>query len=173
MYSILIPLFSIHFAKFKVEKFSHTFVGSNHDVPVCHPIYETYLYLLRTQVLLHLTKNLWDYGTLSFRDLSFYLSSTLIYQPILIKMHMNAYLMNTQICYLNKYDLKGHKSSSVFSVNPTLPLLDGPLMLLPPNCVDFSLTLHLVLSSPIFFYSLSISLFCSMRTLTYALNFFS
>ena len=65
-------------------------------------------------------------------------------------MHMNAYIMNTQIFHLIKYDLKGHKSSSMFSVNPTLPLLDGPLMLPPPNCVDFSLTLHLVLSSTIF-----------------------
>ena len=53
-----------------------------------------------------------------------------------------------------------YKSLSNFSVNSTLPLLDGPLMLPSPNC--------LVLS---FFYSLSISLyislFCSMQTLIY------
>ena len=51
--------------------------------------------------------------------------------------------MKTQIFHLNKYDLKGHKSSSNFSVNPTLPLLDGPLMLSSPNCVDLSLSLSL------------------------------
>ena len=34
--------------------------------------------------------------------------------------------------------IEGNKSSSNFSVNPTLPLLDGPLMLPSPNCVDLS-----------------------------------
>ena len=48
--------------------------------------------------------------------------------------------MNTQIFHLNKYDLKGYKSSSNFSVNPTLPVFDGPLMLPPLNCVDLSLS---------------------------------
>ena len=34
--------------------------------------------------------------------------------------------------------IEGHESSSDFSVNPTLPLLDGRLMLPSLNCVDFS-----------------------------------
>ena len=60
--------------------------------------------------------------------------------------------MNTQIFHFNKYDLKGrsiiegHKSSSNFTVNPTLLLLDGPLMLHSPNCVDLSLSFSLSLS---------------------------
>ena len=48
--------------------------------------------------------------------------------------------------------IEGHKSSSNFSVNPTLPLMDGPLML-PSQimCISlFFLTLHLVLYSPLF-----------------------
>ena len=62
--------------------------------------------------------------------------------------------MNTQIFHLKKYDSKvieGHKSSSNFSVNPTLPLMDGPLML-PSKivCISLSLTLHRVLYSPLF-----------------------
>ena len=42
--------------------------------------------------------------------------------------------------------LKVRKSSSNFSVNPTLPLLDGPLMLPPPNYVDLSISPSLSLS---------------------------
>ena len=52
--------------------------------------------------------------------------------------------------------IEGHKSSFKFCVNPTLPLLYGPLMLSPPNCED--LTLHLL---PRFF-SYSLSLFPSL-----------
>ena len=57
---------------------------------------------------------------------------------------------------------EGHKSSSNFSVNPTLPLLDGH----SPSCSLFpSLSLTLTL------YFFSISLFCSMQKLLYT-NFF-
>ena len=47
--------------------------------------------------------------------------------------------------------IEGHKSSSNFSVNPTLPLMDGTLML-PSQivCISLTLTLHLVLYSPLF-----------------------
>ena len=80
-------------------------------------------------------------------DFSFHLSSTFIYELILIKMYMNAIIMNTQIFYQNKYDLKGQWRSQKF-------------------------TLHLVLSSPLFlllslYISLSISLFCHMQKLIY------
>ena len=44
--------------------------------------------------------------------------------------------------------IKGHKFSSNFSVNQTLPLLDGPLMLPAPNCVDLSFSLSLSKSPP-------------------------
>ena len=44
--------------------------------------------------------------------------------------------------------IEGHKSSSKFSVNPTLPLsVDASLSNL---CGSLSLTLHPVLSSPLF-----------------------
>ena len=36
------------------------------------------------------------------------LPNTFIYESILIKNYMNANIMNMQIFYLNKYDLKGH-----------------------------------------------------------------
>ena len=84
--------------------------------------------------------------------------------------------------------IEGHKSSSNFSVNPTLTLMDCMLML-PSQivCISLSLTLHLVLYSPLFLslsisfsiplsfshslsISLSTSLFCSMQTLIYILK---
>ena len=82
--------------------------------------------------------------------------------------------MNRQIFHLIKYDLKGHcrlQKSSNFSVNPTLPLMDGTLMI-PSKivCISLSLTLHLVLYSLYFSFSLSTSLFCSMQTLIYILK---
>ena len=46
--------------------------------------------------------------------------------------------------------IEGHKISSYFSINPTLPLLDGPLMLLSPNHVDLSLSLSLSLAHTFF-----------------------
>jgi hypothetical protein len=47
--------------------------------------------------------------------------------------------------------IEGHKCSSNFSVNPTLPLMDGPLMLpFQIVCISLSLTLHLFLYSPLF-----------------------
>ena len=73
----------------------------------------------------------------------FLLRNTFIYVSILIKFYMNDIIMNKQIFYLNMYDLKGHwrsSYSSYFSVNPTLPLLDGPLML-PLQIVWISLSL--------------------------------
>ena len=54
--------------------------------------------------------------------------------------------------------IEGHKSSSNFSVNQTLPLLDGPLMLPPPSrtlfpslSLTFSLYLPLLLYAKIFY----------------------
>ena len=47
--------------------------------------------------------------------------------------------------------IEGHKSLSNFNVKPTLPLLDGPLMLPALSLyLSLSLTLHFVLSSPLF-----------------------
>ena len=112
---------------------------------------------------------------LSFREFKKNLPNTFIYESILIKIYMNTNIMNTPIFHLNKYDLKGHKSSSNFTVNPTLPLLDGPLILPSPNCLYLFLSLSISFSLPLsFFYSLSISLstslFCSMQTLIYILK---
>ena len=47
---------------------------------------------------------------------------------------------------MNSKVIEGHKSSSNFSVNLTLPLMDRPLILPSPNCVDLSL--YLSKSSP-------------------------
>ena len=71
--------------------------------------------------------------------------------------------------------IEGHKSSSNFSVNPTLPLMDGPLML-PSQiiCISlFFLTLHLVLYSPLFLYSLSLFPSLSLLSLSISLSFFT
>ena len=45
---------------------------------------------------------------LSVRDFKKILPNTFIYESILIKIYMNTNIINTQIFYLNKYDLKGH-----------------------------------------------------------------
>ena len=47
-------------------------------------------------------------GHLPFREFEKILPNTFIYELILIKIYMNTNIMNTQIFYLNKYDLKGH-----------------------------------------------------------------
>ena len=46
--------------------------------------------------------------TVKLRNFSFFLSSTFIYEPILIKIHMNVNIMIMQIFHFIKYDLKGH-----------------------------------------------------------------
>ena len=78
--------------------------------------------------------------------------------------------MNTQIFHLNNMTSKvieGHKSSSNFNaINPTLPLLDGPLMLPPPNCVDISLSQSRYLFPSL---SLTLSLYPSLSQ-SYALR---
>ena len=63
--------------------------------------------LLRTKVLLYLTKKLRDSGTPGLRDFSFFLSSAFVYEPILLKISMNANIVKTQIFHKIKYDLKG------------------------------------------------------------------
>ena len=45
---------------------------------------------------------------LSLREFKKILPNTFIYESILINIYMNTNIMNTQIFYFNKYDLKGH-----------------------------------------------------------------
>ena len=45
---------------------------------------------------------------LSLRDFKKILPNTFIYESIFIKIYLNTNIMNTQIFYLKKYDLKGH-----------------------------------------------------------------
>ena len=45
---------------------------------------------------------------LSLRYFKKILPNTFIYESILIKIYMNTNVMNTQIFYFYKYDLKGH-----------------------------------------------------------------
>ena len=114
-----------------------------------------------TQIFLRTFFYISQKKTMRLRDFSFYLSSTFIFEPILIKkfvwmliLWISKYFI--QICMPSKV-IEGHKSSSNFSINPTLPLLDGPFMLPSPNCVDLSLSILFSLSLS-FSYSLSISL---------------
>ena len=53
------------------------------------------------------TPSLRLYVFTSFREFKKILPNTFIYESILLKIYMNTF-MNTQIFYLNKYDLKGH-----------------------------------------------------------------
>ena len=68
---------------------------------------------------------------------------------------MNANIMIMQIFYfITSKVIEGHKSSSNFSVNQTLPLLDGPLMLPPSSRSLFpSLSLTFSLYLPLLLYA--------------------
>ena len=74
--------------------------------------------------------------------------------------------MNTQIFHSNNLIsmtskvIEGPKSSSNFSVNPTLPLMDGPLMLPHELCVFLFLSLYICSLFP--FISLTLSLYPSL-----------
>ena len=54
------------------------------------------------------TLKLANWQTLKLQNFSFFLSSTFIYELILIKKIMNANIMKTHIFYKMKYDLQGH-----------------------------------------------------------------
>ena len=54
------------------------------------------------------TPSLRLYVFTSFREFKKILPNTFIYESILMKIYMNTNIINTQIFYLNKYDLKGH-----------------------------------------------------------------
>ena len=56
------------------------------------------------------TVKLWNCETVKLQNFSFFLSW--IYEPILIKISMNANIKKTHIFYEMKYDLKGHKRSN-------------------------------------------------------------
>jgi hypothetical protein len=48
-------------------------------------------------------------------DFSFFLSSTFVYEPILLKISMNANIVKTEIFHRIKYDLKGHSRSQTMT----------------------------------------------------------
>ena len=95
------------------------------------------LLLLRTYVLLHLTKKLRLYVftpfCLSFREFMKILPKTFIYESILIKIYVNADIMNTQIFHLIKYDLNDNWRSQnvtfMFILTLTYVLMDNFLSL--------------------------------------------
>ena len=58
--------------------------------------------------------------------------------------------------------IEGHKSSSNFSINPTLSQLDSPMMLPPLNCVDLSLSPSLSKISPLIALNANLWTFLSM-----------
>ena len=51
-----------------------------------------------------------------FRDFSFFLSSTFVYELILLKISMNANIVKTHPFYKIKYDLKGHSRSQTTTI---------------------------------------------------------
>ena len=76
---------------------------------------------LRLYVFTSLRLSLWEFKKI--------LPNTLIYESILIKIYMNANIMNMQIFHLFKYDLKGHwrsqKVTFMFILTLTYILMDG------------------------------------------------
>ena len=88
------------------------------------------------------TPRLWNSGILAF----IFLAHSFMNRFLWIRKNLIYISMTSKV-------IESHKSSSNFSFNPTIPLLDSPLMLPAPNFVDLShsifLTLHL-LSSPLF-----------------------
>ena len=67
--------------------------------------------------------------TPSLRKFKKSLPGTFIYESILIKIYVNANIMNTQIFHLIKYDLSGHLRSQyvifTFILNLTYVLIDN------------------------------------------------
>ena len=80
------------------------------------------------------------------------LPNTFLYESILIKIYMNANIMNTQIFHFTKYDLNGQRRSQkvtfMFSLTLTYGLMDNFLS----NCVMLTRKIKLRL-----LYSLSIT----------------
>ena len=66
---------------------------------------------------------------LSLREFQKNLSNICIYKSIFIKFYVNANIINTQIVYLIKYDLKGHlgsqNSTFIFILSLTCDLMDN------------------------------------------------
>ena len=73
---------------------------------LCYP-YEKHIF----KNLSSSTSHKKNYETLKLRDFSFFLSSTFICKPILIKISLNANIKKTQFFHKLKYDLKGHYRS--------------------------------------------------------------
>ena len=121
--------------------------------------------LLRTKALLHLTKN--SVFT-SFQEFKKILPNTFIYESILIKIHMNANIMNTQIYTFNKYDLNGHwrsqKVTFMLILTLTYVLMDNFLSLFMIEGkykfkAKFKLLKFCFSSLYVFFFSLFFSLY--------------
>ena len=94
--------------------------------------------LLRTKVLLYLTKKLQDSRIPSFRDsvipgFSFFLSNTFIYEPILLKLSMNANIVKMQIFHKIKSDLRGHSRSQIM----ILMIKNSPFLLFMLLLIDW------------------------------------
>ena len=74
---------------------------------------------IKNEGLLYLTKKLRDSVIPTFRhsvilwlrDFSFFLSNIFVFEPILLKLSMNANIVKMQSFYKIKYDLRGHSRS--------------------------------------------------------------
>ena len=66
-------------------------------------------------MLLYLTKKLRDSVIHWLRDFIFFLSNTFVYEPILLKLSMNANIVEMQIFHKTKYDLRGCSSSQIMT----------------------------------------------------------
>jgi hypothetical protein len=71
---------------------------------------------------LYLTKKLQDSVTPEFRDYG--ILAFFVYDPILLKLSMNANIVKMQIFYKIKYDLRGHSRSQIMTfLNKNSPFL--------------------------------------------------
>ena len=62
-----------------------------------------------------MTLGLWDSGIPWLRDFGFFLSNTFVYEPILLKLSMNANIVEMQIFYKFKYELRVHSRSQIMT----------------------------------------------------------
>ena len=58
---------------------------------------------------------LWDSVIPGLQDFSFFLSNTFVYEPILLKLFMNANIVKMQIFHKIKSDLRGHSRSQIMT----------------------------------------------------------
>jgi hypothetical protein len=118
------PMIGFGYQLQKMVKIWAAYVGGK-KVLCC--IRQNYAAIDISFILFHLTKN--SVFTSVFKGISEKSFYIFIYKLILIKIYVNANIINTQIVYLIKYDLKGHLGSQnatfIFILSLTCDLMDN------------------------------------------------